>query len=193
MHRSLPVLFIALSTFVSASPDGKAPWESHAFDVESGMLWQVGNNTTIDYMIAQTQFSWRGPYVFRFDLDGGSTVVVRNHASLIAAWIVDGPEDYYLGIAGSPSLEWWAADNLWSAYVSIGGGLGVTNSTNVPDGQGQDFTFNWFAQAGVRYQIREDLALFGGPYFMHLSNGGQTDPNPAVDALGFTFGLSFTF
>lgn len=193
MHRKILALFVCLSSLAAASPDVEAPWERHAFDIESGLLWQVGDNTTIDYLIVQNQLSWRSPYVFKLDLDDGSTVVVRNHASLIAAWIADGPEDYYLGVSGSPSLEWWAEDNLWSLYFSIGGGVGVTNSTNVPGGQGQDFTLNWFAKAGARYQVSEDLAVFGGPFFQHMSNGGATDPNPGIDALGFTLGLSLSF
>jgi lipid A 3-O-deacylase len=193
MNRSILALSVCLPTLAAAPPDVQAPWERHAFDIESGLLWQVGDNTTIDYTIVQNQFSWRSPYVFKLDMDGGSTVVVRNHASLIAAWIADGPEDYYLGVSGSPSLEWWSADNLWSLYFSIGGGAGVTNSTNIPGGQGQDFTLNWFAKAGARYQVSDGLAVFGGPFFQHISNGGATTPNPGIDALGFTVGLSLSF
>jgi len=122
---------------LSASEDVTSPWERHSFDVESGILRQVGESTNIDYELVQTQFSWRSPFVFKRDMGGGSTVVVRNHASLIAAWVQGGPEDYYLGISGSPSLEWWSADDMTSVYFVIGGGFGVTNSTNVPGGQGQ--------------------------------------------------------
>jgi len=193
MHRRILALSVCLYSIAAASPDVEAPWERHSFDFESGPLWQVGDNTTIDYLIVQNQLSWRSPYVFKFDMGDGSTVVVRNHASLIAAWIADGPEDYYLGVSGSPSLEWWSEDNIWSLYFSIGGGVGVTNSTNVPGGQGQDFTLNWFAKAGARYQVSDDLAVFGGPFFQHMSNGGATNPNPGIDALGFTVGLSLSF
>ncbi|MBG7608418.1 MAG: hypothetical protein IZT59_10370 [Verrucomicrobia bacterium] len=70
-----------------ASDDVTAPWERHSFDLESGLLWQVGESTNIDYEFIQTQFSWRSPFVFKWDMDGGSTVVVRHHASLIATWV----------------------------------------------------------------------------------------------------------
>jgi lipid A 3-O-deacylase len=193
MRIPLIALCLSLPAVLQASEDVEAPWERHAFDIETGMLWQFGSNTTIDYRIVHTEFSWRSPYVFKFDLDGGSTLVVRNQASLIADWIVEGPEDYYFGISGSPSLEWWSADNMWSIYFAIGGGFGVTNSTNVAGGQGQDFTLNWFAKAGARYQISEDLAIFGGPFFHHMSNGGATTPNPGIDAAGVTFGVSLSF
>lgn len=187
------VLYLIAIQPLSASEDVTSPWERHSFDVESGILWQVGESTNIDYELVQTQFSWRSPFVFKWDMGGGSTVVVRNHASLIAAWVQEGPENYYLGISGSPSLEWWSADDMTSVYFAIGGGFGVTNSTNVPGGQGQDFTLNWFMKAGVRRQLTNDIAVFGGPFFQHMSNGGATTPNPGIDALGFTVGASFSF
>ena len=176
-----------------ASDDVTAPWERHSFDLESGLLWQVGESTNIDYEFIQTQFSWRSPFVFKWDMDGGSTVVVRHHASLIATWVEEGPENHYFGISGSPSLEWWSEDDVLSVYFSIGGGFGVIDSTNVTGGQGQDFTLNWFMKAGVRRQLTEDFAIFGGPFFQHMSNGGSTTPNPGIDAFGFTLGTSFSF
>lgn len=193
MHRILIALSACLVSFASASEQEKAPWECHAFDVESGVMWQVGNLTPLDYTIAATQFSWRSPAVFQFALDGGSTWAIRNQASLIAAWIVDGPEDYYFGLSAAPSLEWWSQDQRWSFYLSVGGGVGLTNSKGVVGGQGQDFTLNWFAKSGVRHQWNEHLSIFAGPSFIHLSNGGQTNPNPGVDALGFSLGVSVSF
>lgn len=171
----------------------KAPWERHAFDIEEAVLWQVGENTPIDYMLVQTQFSWRSPWVMKHDFSDGSVLVVRNHASLIGAWIADGPENHYFGVSGSPSIEWWSADAMWSLYFSIGGGVGVIDSTNVVGGQGQDFTLNWFAKGGVRWQVCEGFAVFGGPFFQHMSNGGATTPNPGIDALGVSVGASFSF
>ncbi len=186
-------LFLSATMPLAASDDITAPWDRHTFDIETGVLWQVGDNTPIDYELVQTQISWRSPYVFRWDLDGGCTVVVRNHASLIGTWVAEGPENHYFGISGSPSLEWWSADNLTSVYFSIGGGFGVIDSTGVPGGQGQDFTLNWFSKAGLRRQLTDDFAIFGEPFFQHMSNGGATTPNPGIDALGFTVGASFCF
>ncbi len=178
---------------LSASEAVTAPWERNAFDIDSGILWQFGNNTDLDYTLVPTQLSWRSPFVFKREMAGGSDVVVRHHATLIGTWVAEGPEDYYFGISGSPSLEWWSADDMTSVYFSIGGGFGVTNSTSVPGGQGQDFTLNWFMKAGVRRQISDDFAIYGGPFFQHMSNGGATDPNPGIDALGFVVGTSFSF
>ena len=69
---------------------------------------------------------------------------------------------------------------------AVGGGAGAIDSTDVVGGQGQDFTFNWFANLGLRYQLNEDFSLQGGLLFQHLSNAGATDPNPGLDVLGFS-------
>lgn len=187
------VLLAISAQHLLASDDVAAPWERHSFDIESGFLQQVGENTNIDYELIINQFSWRSPFVLKWDMDGGSTVVVRNHASLIATWVKEGPENHYFGISGSPSIEWWSADEMLSLYFSIGGGIGVIDSTDVLGGQGQDFTLNWFMKAGARKQLTQDIAIFGGPFFQHLSNGGATTPNPGIDAFGFTLGASFSF
>ncbi len=176
-----------------ASEAVEAPWERHAIDIETGMIWQFRDNTNINYQLVPTQLSWRGPHVFKWDLAGGSTVVVRNQASLITTWVAKGPEDHYFGVSGAPSLEWWSPDSAWSLYLSVGGGVGVINSTDIMGGQGQDFTLNWFIKTGARRQICEDFAIFGGPFFQHLSNGGATTPNPGIDALGVSIGASFSF
>ncbi|MBT8045259.1 MAG: acyloxyacyl hydrolase [Verrucomicrobiae bacterium] len=170
-----------------------ASWKRHCLDIETGMIWNVGSNTPIAYRIVPTQITWRSPYVWKKNFNGGSKILFRNQISLIADWVQNGPEDYYIGFSGAPSVEWWAADDKWSVYASVGGGFGVTNSTDVPGGQGQDFTYNWFAKGGLRYQFDQDFGIYGGAFFQHLSNRGATDPNPGIDALGFTMGVSFTF
>ncbi|NJM37631.1 MAG: acyloxyacyl hydrolase, partial [Akkermansiaceae bacterium] len=42
-------------------------------------------------------------------------------------------------------------------------------------------------------KMTENFSLLGGAYFIHHSNLGLTDPNPGIDALGFTLGCSFKF
>lgn len=186
------LMFFSAGMGLAAGPV-ETPWSRNAFDVETGVLWGMGDNTPLDYTLVQTEFSWRSPFVLKKEFDNGSVLVVRNHASLIATWIEEGPENHYFGISGSPSVEWWSANQTWSAYFSIGGGFGLIDSTDVLGGQGQDFTLNWFAKTGVQYQLDEKTAVFAGPFFQHMSNGGATTPNPGIDALGFSMGMSFSF
>ena len=67
------------------------------------------------------------------------------------------------------------------------------HTTGGTDGMGQDFTFNWFTQLGLRREILENVSLSGGVYFIHHSNLGMTDPNPGIDALGFSLGVGWGF
>lgn len=206
MKNIISSCLLALIPLQGALADEKSPessvnpesqkivsWKRHCIDLETGFTWNVGSNTPINYRIVPTQISWRSPYVWKKDFANGSKLVLRNQVSLIADWVERGPENYYIGLSGAPSLEWWSADDKWSIYTAIGGGVGLTNSTDVPGGQGQDFTFNWFAKSGVRYQLDQDFGVFGGAFFQHLSNRGATNPNPGIDALGFTVGVSFSF
>jgi lipid A 3-O-deacylase len=166
-------------------------WE---WTLESGYLWNVGNNTEIDYEIIPTQLTLRSPVVGMLWEDAdGAKLVIRSRFSLLLEAITHGPEDTYLGLAAAPSLEYWFPSAQTSAFFSIGGGLGWADSAGGAQALGQDLTFNWFSQIGLRHKITADLSLLGGLYFIHHSNLGLTDPNPGIDALGFTLGCSWTF
>ena len=184
------VLGVAVS---SAEPVLERPWESSAVNVESGFLWQVGNATPIAYRLVPTQLSWRSAEFRGHAFADGSRLVVRHRLTLIGTWIENGPESHYLGVAGSPSIEWWDQTGHWSLFAGIGGGFGLIDSRDVEGGQGQDFTLNFFMRGGVEYVTTKHGRWSAGLMFQHLSNGGQTDPNPGIDALGFTLGYSWAF
>ncbi len=169
------------------------PWEKHNFDFESGIAWQRSSNTPLPYRLVPSQISWRSPYHLKYDFGNESKIVLRSQVSLIGTWVENGPENHYFGFSSAPSIEWWSPNDKWSIYASIGGGLGFIDSTDVVGGQGQDKTLNWFAKSGLRYQLDESVGIFGGVFFQHLSNGGETEPNPGIDALGFTLGMSYSF
>lgn len=191
-------LTLLLSIFATASvfggQTGSHPADNWEFVFETGYLRNVGHNTAIDYEIIPTQLTFRSPTMWNlFESENGGRLVVRNRFSGIFESIIKGPEDYYLGVSAAPSLEYWFPSQKTSLFFSVGGGVGVTDSAGGEEGQGQDFTLNWFSQLGVRQLITRDLSLLGGLYFVHHSNGGQTDPNPGIDALGFTVGIGWQF
>ncbi len=194
----VPAAFLAGPAAVAGESDAFKPF-GHPADhweltLESGYLWNVGSNTPIDYEIAPTQLTLRSPVVLNwFEGDDGSRLIVRSRASLLMESIVEGPEDFYLGISGAPSIEYWFPNEKTSLFFSIGGGVGLINSTREAGGQGQDFTLNWFWQLGLRQEIAPQLSVLAGAYFIHHSNGGQTTPNPGIDALGFTVGLGWSW
>jgi lipid A 3-O-deacylase len=198
---SLCACVIVLTGIVSAKdaavtdvlPATVKPWDRHYVDFEVGYLWKVGGSTELNYGMVPVMLTWRSPEVLGLDFADGSTLIVRNRLSALGQWIETGPENHYFGIMGAPSIEWWNAAGTWSIYAGIGGGAGWIDSQGVAGGQGQDFTLNWFANAGIAHAINENTQLRVGGMFQHLSNGGATDPNPGVNSLGVTIGLSWGF
>lgn len=185
----LPILLAVGSSYCHAHPADV--WE---VAVESGYLEQVGSNTPLDYTIVSTQVVFRAPTMWNlWEGDSGARFLVRNRFAFTGEWFETGAEDYYLGLSAAPSIEFWFPDKRTAIFGGAGGGFGLTNSGDVVGGQGQDFTLNWFAQLGLRYEIRPGVSLLGSAFFVHHSNGGMTDPNPGIDALGGVIGISWAF
>ena len=184
-------LFV-FSTHASDLTESK-PWTSSTITVESGLLWQAGSSTDLSYRLVPTQLSWRSAEAMGRGFENGSRLLIRHRFTLMGTWVQQGPESAYIAVAASPSVEWWNAAGTWALYGGAGGGFGLIDSGDVEGGQGQDFTLHWFARAGVEHVISRDVSLTAGVMFLHLSNGGQTDPNPGIDAVGFTLGLSMRF
>lgn len=188
------LLSCALATVAfAAEPVAGAPWASSAVNVETGVLWQIGRGTPIPYRLFPTQLSWRSAEFFGHAFADGSCLVLRHRLTLIATVVGNGPESRYLGFAGSPSLEWWNKIGTWSWFTGAGGGLGFTDARNIPGGLGQDLTLNWFMRGGIEHVTARQVHLTAGFMYQHLSNGGMTNPNPGIDALGFTLGAGWKF
>lgn len=190
--KALPIL--CLGACLPAMAAGEPFRDSWEWTLESGWLANVGNNTDADYEIIPTQLTLRSPVVWTWwNDDEGAQLIVRHRISALFSTIIQGPEDYHLGFNAAPSIEYWLPSGTTSFFFSIGGGAGWINSAGGNDGQGQDLTFNWFSHLGVRQRLFEHTSLLAGVYFIHHSNLGMTDPNPGIDALGFTLGLGMTF
>ena len=187
------IRLLLLSLLAGTSFAGTPIYREGAFDIESGVLGQIGHNTPIDYRLVPTQFAWRTPRVFGYDFDNGASISLRHRFAALASWVARGPEHQYLGFMFSPSVEYWNSNQTWSIYSSVGGGFGWIDSHGVVGGQGRDLTLNWFAQLGVQHVLTDTMSLRAGAMFQHMSNGGATDPNPGIDALGLTIGCSWKF
>jgi lipid A 3-O-deacylase len=192
LRRVLPFV-LALAALVRAPAADAPPWASHAFTLESGLLWQAGHNTPLSYRLIPTQFTWRSPRAFGRTLENGSQLLVRHRLTLLATAVQQGPESHYIAFTGSPSIEWWDKQGRWCFFSGAGGGFGWLDSQGVRGAQGQDFTFNWFARAGVERVASHRSSWNAGLMFQHMSNGGQTNPNPGIDAFGFTIGYAWSF
>lgn len=196
MRYSLKFLLLGGALALSglaAEPTRQLPWETGALNVETGVLWEVGSLTPLAYRLVPTQFSWRSKEFIGHGFADGSRIMIRHRLTLIGTWVQQGPESHYVGFSASPSVEWWNAAGTWSLFTGSGGGLGVIDSRGVRGGQGQDFTFNWFIRGGIEHVTAKDRRFSVGIMYQHMSNGGQTNPNPGIDALGFTAGYSWAF
>jgi len=169
--------------------------ESWEFGFQTGYLVQAGDNTPIDYHLIPIEWIALAPNHFSgsFGDSGKNFWSIRPRFALITEIFAKGPESYYLALSAAPVLTIGREDFDFAWFAMIGGGFGALDSTDVEGGQGQDFTLNWFAQSGITWAAAENITLLGGIMFQHLSNGGQTDPNPGIDAVGFTFGISGSF
>lgn len=195
MPRARPwLILLAIAGSVPAIAAAETPpWATNAFTVETGLLWQAGHNTPLAYRLIRTQFSWRSPRKFGRTFSDGSSLLVRHRLTLIATAVQQGPESHYIAFAGSPSIERWNKAGTWCLLGGAGGGFGWLDSQGVRGGQGQDFTFNWFARLGVEHVSSARGSWNAGLMFQHMSNRGQTDPNPGIDAVGFTAGYAWSF
>ncbi|NNU42811.1 acyloxyacyl hydrolase [Ramlibacter montanisoli] len=183
---------------LAAAPVARAqvphPADRWEFALEAGYLAKVRNNSPHEYRIAPVQVAWRSPALW--DLwrsPAGARLTVRNRFALLAEAIVRGPENHYFAVSGAPVFEFWAPDRRSAAFFEIGGGVGFIDSRGVAGGQGQDLSFNWYTQGGLRRQLTEDFALTASLYFTHHSNLGMTSPNPGIDVLGLNFGAVWSF
>jgi lipid A 3-O-deacylase len=196
MHPSIKL--VVLAGILSGSPLGaggndRLPWQSSAWGIESGVLWETGiGSTPFDYRMLQTQLSWRSAEVFGREFSGGSRIIVRHRLTLIAMAIQNAPESHYIAFSGSPSIEWWNRAATWSFFTGAGGGFGGIDSRGIEGGQGRDLTLNWFVRAGVEHVASRNFRLSAGLMFQHLSNGGMTKQNPGINGLGFMLGAAWS-
>ncbi len=116
------------------------------------------------------------------------------YISAIAEPIFKGIEDHYFGFNVGFRYNFVQPRSRFVPYISGGVGAGGINShPEVPGGQGQDFTFNILSAAGISYMVSDHWKLDVGALYQHLSNGGQTDPNPSLNLFGPQIGVTYSY
>jgi len=108
--------------------------------------------------------------------------------------ILRGPESFYFGISAGLRYNFVQPGWRLQPYISGGVGLGWLDSrAEIFGAQGQDFTFNILSAVGVSYRVNDRFKLSVGALYQHLSNAGQTDPNPSLNLFGPQVGVTFSF
>ncbi len=108
--------------------------------------------------------------------------------------ILRGPENFYYGISAGLRYNFVHPGSRFVPYVSGGVGLGwVDSHADIFGAQGQDFTFNILSAIGVSYEVNDHFKVSVGALYQHLSNAGQTDPNPSLNLFGPQAGITYSF
>ncbi len=108
--------------------------------------------------------------------------------------IIRGVENHYFGMNVGLRYNFGRIGSRFTPYFSGGLGLGFIDSNADNFGsQGQDFTFNILTAAGISYKLNERLSGQIGLLYQHLSNAGQTNPNPSLNLLGPQVGFTYSF
>ena len=116
------------------------------------------------------------------------------YISGIAEPIFRGIENHYFGFNLGMRYNFVRPGSRLVPYFSGGVGAGwIDSHPEVPGGQGQDFTFNILSAAGVSYIVNDNWKINVGALYQHLSNGGQTDPNPSLNLFGPQLGATCSF
>jgi opacity protein-like surface antigen len=116
------------------------------------------------------------------------------YLSAVIEPIFRGVENHYFGFNIGFRYNFVRPGSRFTPYVSGGVGLGwIDSNPDLRGSQGQDFTFNIVSAVGVSYKIDNRWKLDAGLLYQHLSNAGQTNPNPSLNLLGPQLGLTYSF
>jgi len=162
------------------------------FALESGYLFGAINPPT-DYQIGAEFLTAR----VRWGVVRGDTWLRGYHQfylTAIAEPIFRGIENHYFGFNLGMRYNFVQRRSRFVPYISGGVGAGwIDSHPEIPGGQGQDFTFNILSTAGISYIVNDHWKIDVGALYQHLSNGGQTDPNPSLNLFGPQVGLNYSF
>ena len=163
------------------------------FATETGYLLSfIGNPNS--YEIGAQFFTAR----WRWGVNRDEDSIFRGYNQVYLLAMVEpifrGPENHYFGISTGFRHVFVRPGWRLQPYASGGVGLGWIDSTDAfRQGQGQDFTFNILTAVGVDYLVNKHWKINVGALYQHLSNGGQTDPNPSLNLIGPQIGATFSF
>ena len=185
-------MFAGVERQVSVAANDEFDPHRIEFALETGYLFGAINPPT-DYQIGALFLTERIRWgVVR--TDGWLRGYNQFYISAIAEPIFKGIENYYFGFNVGFRYNFVQPHSRFIPYFSGGVGAGgIDSHPEVPGAQGQDFTFNILSAAGISYIVNDDWKLDVGALYQHLSNRGQTDPNPSLNLFGPQVGVTYSF
>src|SRR6266545_4525767 len=160
-------------------------FDPHRFEVAVESAYLLGViNPPRDYQIGAAFLTGRVRWG-AIDRDGWLRGYNQFYISAVAEPIFRGIENHYFGLNFGLRYNFVQPKSRLVPYISGGVGLGwIDSHPDIPGAQGQDFTFNILAAAGVAYELNERWKVEVGVLYEHLSNAGQSSPNPSLNLLG---------
>jgi hypothetical protein len=192
--KSLRAILIFLAASLPAYATETEPIEAPRFEyaVESAYLLGFINSPhsyEIGAEFVTARMRWGG-----IQNDSWLHGYQQVYFSLMAEPIFRGVESYYFGFDFGLRYNFVRPGSRWVPYASGGVGAGLIDShANIGGTQGQDFTFNILGAVGVSYRWNDRWKIDAGILYQHLSNGGQTDPNPSLNLIGPQLAATFSF
>jgi opacity protein-like surface antigen len=173
------------------TPDDPDPPSFEMAAETAYMLGVIGNPSSYEIGAQFVTARWRfGPVYHEGFFRGYNQFYILG----MAEPIFRGPENLYYGISVGLRYNFIQPGSRFTPYVSGGVGLGwIDSHANINGAQGQDFTFNCLGALGVSYKINDKWKATAGLVYQHLSNGGQSDPNPSLNLLGPQIGFTFSY
>jgi hypothetical protein len=122
---------------------------------------------------------------------------LRDHLSvnidIMGAYIRSGIDDN--GVAAGLDVIFrrhfsWVNDDLWSAYLDIGGGL-QQQSTRFAGNR--YFNFRVMGGGGVTLRVTDQVRMMGGIRYLHISDAGIEGGGGGFDGFMFYTGAMFPF
>jgi len=192
-------LFLAITQCVLAGSDegvrSTVSQEPPRFDFALETAYLFGAiNPPASYQISANFLTARVRWGNYLDQEGFFRGYNQVYLSSLAEPIIQGIENHYFGMNLGLRYNFVRPGSRIVPYFSGGLGLGWIDSQ--PErfgGQGQDFTFNVLSAAGLSYQFSDRFKGEIGVLYQHLSNAGQTDPNPSLNLFGPQIGFAFSF
>ena len=201
--RRLLFLLLVFACGISVAPagvesrfysDSSREFDAPNFEiaVESAYLAGIiGNPNSYDMSAHFLTARWRWGTI---ENDGWLRGYNQVYFLIMGQPIFRGPESYYAGI--STGFRYNFIQPGWPIMPYVSGGVGagyIDTVDNVPGAQGQEFTFNILTAAGVSFKVSDQWKISAGVLYQHLSNAGQTDPNPSLNLLGPQIGVTYSF
>lgn len=176
------------------TPDTRTDSDAPSFEMSTEtayMLGIIGNPNSYEIGAQFITARWRFGPVYREGFFRGYN---QFYVLGMVEPIFRGPENFYYGISVGLRYNFLHPESRWTPYLSGGVGLGwIDSHSNINGAQGQDFTFNCLGALGVSYRISNRCQVTAGLVYQHLSNGGQTEPNPSLNLLGPQIGLTYSY